>query len=296
MFSFIKDKLSRVYESITNKLAGLFRRGTVDETWLKDLERILLSADTGLKITRQLSSALRERMQRNELNTGEEAHAALRSELLKLLPETETTAAPRILLMVGINGSGKTTFLGKLAHKLVSEGKKVVLVAGDTFRAAATQQLAAWQERTGADLHVGGDNQDPASVIFDACVKFSTGGYDHLLIDTAGRLQTRVNLMNELSKMRRIIDQKIPNANVHTWLTIDSMLGQNSLQQARQFHEAANLTGLVLTKYDGTGKGGILFAISNELALPVQYLTFGEQLEQLRAFEKDSFVDELLGE
>jgi fused signal recognition particle receptor len=200
------------------------------------------------------------------------------------------------MLMVGINGSGKTTFLGKLAHKLVQKDKKVLLVAGDTFRAAATQQLAAWHELTGADLHVGTDKQDPASVIFDACVKFNEGGYDHLLIDTAGRLQTRVNLMNELSKMRRIIDQKILDAQVHTWLTIDSMLGQNSLQQARQFHEATTLTGLVLTKYDGTGKGGILFAISNEFDLPVQYLTFGEQLEQLRAFEKETFVDELLGE
>ena len=247
MFSFIKDKLSRVYESITSKLAGLFRRGAVDEAWLKELERILLSADTGLKVTRQLSSALRDKMKKNELTSGEEAHAALHSELLTLLPTTETTPAPRVMLMVGINGSGKTTFLGKLAHKLVQDGKKVLLVAGDTFRAAATQQLAAWHERTGADLHVGNENQDPASVIFDACVKFVEGDYDHLLIDTAGRLQTRVNLMNELTKMRRIIDQKIPNTPIHTWLTIDSMLGQNSLSQARQFHEATTLTGLVLS-------------------------------------------------
>jgi fused signal recognition particle receptor len=200
------------------------------------------------------------------------------------------------MLMVGVNGSGKTTFLGKLAHRLTQDGKKVLLVAADTFRAAATEQLQVWGEQTGADVFTGRDGQDPASVVFDGCKTFIEGNYDHLLIDTAGRLQTKINLMNELSKIKKIIARHLPDEHIHTWLTIDSMLGQSSMAQAEVFNESTTLDGIVLTKYDGTGKGGILFAISEKLNLPVQYLTFGEQIDKLAAFDRTEYVQALLSE
>lgn len=296
MFSFIKEKLSRVYATITQKLALLFQKGTIDEAWLKDLERVLISGDVGSKITRQIVETMRQQMVAGTLKTGEDAHIALKEILIALLPKNTAPAAPRILLMVGVNGSGKTTFLGKLANHLAGQGKKVLLVAGDTFRAGAAAQLAVWQQRSGTAIHYGKEGQDPASVIFDACREFIDGGYDHLLIDTAGRLQTKVNLLQELTKMRSVIGKRLPIDEVHTWLTVDTMLGQNSLQQARVFNETTPLTGLVLTKYDGTGKGGILFAISNELKVPVQYLTVGETITAFEQFNPETFVTELLSD
>jgi len=198
-------------------------------------------------------------------------------------------------MLAGINGSGKTTFAGKFANKLISDGKKPLLVAGDTFRAAATQQLLEWGKRVGVEVFVGKDNQDPASVIFDACSKFSSENYDHLVIDTAGRVQTKINLMNELKKMRSIINKKLPGEDINTWLTIDSMLGQNSFTQAKVFHEATSINGLILTKMDGTGKGGIVFSITKELGLPILYVTFGEKLEDLKSFNPKEYIANLLG-
>lgn len=293
MFGFLKEKLSKVYSTVTQKLSGLFARGTVDEEWLTELKRILLSADTGRVVTQKVLDDMRAAMRRNQLS-GEQAHVVLKKSLLTLLPENQTTESPAILLMVGINGSGKTTFISKLAHHLTGQGKKVLLVAGDTFRAAATDQLAVWAERTGADVHTGRDNQDPASVVFDACERFKNEQYDHLIIDTAGRLQTKVNLMNELAKVGRIVSKQLPNQAMQTWLALDSMLGQNSIAQAEQFNEATTLSGLVLTKCDGTGKGGFLFAVCEKVNVPIAYLTFGENLEALRAFNAEQFVSELL--
>ena len=257
MFGFLKEKLVKVYDSVTKKLSGLFARGTIDQAWLEELKRILLSADAGRTVTTKVIEQMQAAMQREQLSA-EQAQHQLEAILKELLPPTPTNQEPAILLMVGINGSGKTTFVGKFAHHLVNQGKKVLLVAGDTFRAAATDQLGIWADRTGADVHTGRDNQDPASVVFDACQRFADQGYDHLIIDTAGRLQTKVNLMNELAKIGRIVTRQLPDHEMQTWLSLDSMLGQNSITQAKQFHEATTLSGLVLTKCDGTGKAGFL--------------------------------------
>ena len=204
--------------------------------------------------------------------------------------------SPSIFLLLGINGSGKTTFVGKFAHLLTQQKKRVLLVAGDTFRAAATQQLQEWGTRVGVEVFVGKENQDPASVIFDASKKFREEKFDHLIIDTAGRLQTKVNLMQELQKMRRIIDKQLPTAEISTWLTVDAMLGQNSLTQAQIFHEATNLNGIVLTKLDGSGKGGIVFSIVTLLGIPITYVTFGEQLDQVKRFDAQEYVHDLFNE
>jgi len=295
MFGFFRTTLKKVYTSFTSKISALFQRGTVDEAWLAELEKLLLSADTGLKTTRSLVSKLRERMKR-ETMSGERAHQEILQMLTAALPSQDVVSHPEVLLLVGVNGSGKTTFLGKLAHKFAQERKKVLLVAADTFRAAAVEQLSSWAQQSGVDIFKGKQNQDPASVVFDGCKTYLEGNYDHILIDTAGRLQTKVNLMNELAKIKRIISKLLPDKNIHTWLTIDSMLGQSSFAQAQVFNESTTLSGLVLTKYDGTGKGGILFSIVEELQLPVQYLTFGESINDLSAFDRSAYVEELLGE
>ncbi len=196
--------------------------------------------------------------------------------------------------MIGVNGSGKTTFAGKYAKKLSDAGKKVLLVAGDTFRAAATQQLQEWGKRISVDVFIGKENQDPASVIFDACTKYKNEKYDHLVIDTAGRLQTKTNLMRELEKIKKILGRQLPDKETAIWLTIDAVIGQSSLNQARVFNESTQINGLVLTKLDGTGKGGIVFAITQELNLPIVYVTFGEQLDDLKFFNAQEYVKELL--
>ncbi len=242
-------------------------------------------------------ATLRSGVAAERITDGAGIAQALREQLEGILAvPAAAEATPAVILLVGINGSGKTTFAAKLAAKLKSEGKKVLLVAGDTFRAAATSQLMVWGERIGTQVFVGSDSQDPASVIFDACSQFKSNNYDHIIIDTAGRLQTKVNLMRELEKMRKIIDKQLPEASVGTWLTIDSMLGQNSFAQAEIFHEAATLDGLILTKLDGSGKGGIVFAITENLNVPILYITFGEQPEDVKAFSAPEYVQTVLGQ
>ena len=197
---------------------------------------------------------------------------------------------------MGINGSGKTTFAGKLAYDLHKQGKKVLLVAADTFRAAAPEQLKQWAIRTGASIINGKEGQDPASVVFTGCEQFKSQGFDALIIDTAGRLQTKTNLMKELEKIHKIISRQLPNYTPCTLLTIDAMLGQNSFEQATLFNESTQLDGIVLTKMDGTGKGGIVFAITQQLGIPVAYIAYGEQPEQLKLFNAQEYVQELLNQ
>lgn len=295
MFSFIKDTLSKVYNSVTTKVHALFGRETIDQDTLKELERILIQADTGVKTTKKILATLQEKVRSGEIEKGSDLQEALEKELLALLADKEPTAKTPIYLLVGINGSGKTTFAGKLAHKCREKGKRVLLVAGDTFRAAATEQLQQWAERTGSDIVIGEKNQDPSSVIFKGCEQFKNGEYDILIIDTAGRLQTKTNLMKELEKIKRVITKQLPDTPMNTFLTVDAMLGQNSFEQARLFHESTKLDGIVLTKIDGTGKGGIVFAITQELGIPVSYLSFGEQLENIKKFKPEEFVRDLIG-
>jgi fused signal recognition particle receptor len=293
MFGFIKNTLTKAYESVTQKLSALFSTHEVDEDWLTTLRRVLLGADAGPAMTKAIIAHMREKMSR-ETVSGEEAHQILVDFLTNQLPKREEAQAPHVLLVVGVNGSGKTTFIGKLAHRFQTEGRSTLMVAGDTFRAAATEQLGVWAQRTGASLHQGNDNQDPASVVFDACKRMHDEKHDHLIIDTAGRLQTKTNLMHELSKIKRIVEKQLPEAVIHTWLVLDSMLGQNCVSQAKEFNEATHLSGLVLTKCDGTGKAGFILSISHELNLPVVYITHGEQLSALTPFDGPQFIKELL--
>lgn len=297
MFGFIKEKIKKVYTTFTAQVTSIFSRGELDQVFLKELSTLLIAADTGVKTTNAIIQALSRDIQQKKVTTLEEAKRALEALLTAQLEQHKAPGPmPRILLLVGVNGSGKTTFIAKYTAKLVSDGKKVLVVAGDTFRAAATEQLACWCEKIGVEVFIGRENQDPASVIFDACKKFTQGGYDHLVIDTAGRLQSKTNLMKELAKLRSTIDRHFTEQDVATWLTIDAMLGQNSLQQATIFHEATHLSGLVLTKLDGTGKGGTVFAIVQELRLPIVYVTFGENLEDVSVFDAKQYVQGLLKE
>lgn len=295
MFSFIKNTLSKIYSAITSPLAALFGKKAIDESTLKELEILLLAADSGVTITRTIIEQLRKSWQNGTITQGSELKSALEPILLATLTiENKPLYHAPIDLLVGINGSGKTTCISKLATLYAAEGKKVLLVAADTFRAAAPEQLQAWAQRTNSTLILGSPGQDPAAVVFTGCEEFKKGGYDKLIIDTAGRLHTKTNLMNELAKIRRIISKQLPEAEVNTLLTIDAMLGQNSFEQAKLFKESTQVNGIILTKMDGTGKGGIVFAITQELQIPVAYITFGEQPDQIKKFDSKEYVHDLL--
>jgi len=293
MFGLIKEKLHKAYEAVTKKLGRLFASHTVDEAWLEELKKILISADAGPQITTRVLKEMHAAMESSALS-GQQAHDVLVQSLQSMLPPVATNHQPVVLLVVGVNGSGKTTFIGKLAATYAKEQKKTLIIAGDTFRAAATEQLASWADNANATLHEGRPGQEPASVIFDGCALFESGSFDRLIIDTAGRLQSKTNLMHELAKIRRIVEKKLPQAELATWLVLDSMLGQNSIAQAKQFNEATHLSGLVLTKCDGTSKAGFVLAIAHELKVPIAYITFGEKPDALAPFDGKRFIEELL--
>jgi len=295
MFNFIKNKLKKIYNQVTSKVSDIFSRKTIDQETLKELEVILLSADTGVKTTRTIIENLKEQFKQGKIQEGQNLKTALEKQLLDILQTKKPVTDSHIYLMVGINGSGKTTFAAKLANKCKKEGKKVLMVAADTFRAAATEQLENWADTTGVEIVTGQEGQDPASVVFKGCEKYKNEDFDVLIIDTAGRLQTKINLMKELEKIKKIINKHFPDTPINTLLTIDSMLGQNSLEQAKIFNESTDVTGIVLTKMDGTAKGGIVFAISQELGILISFISFGEKLDQFKVFEANEYVSELLG-
>jgi len=295
MFSFIKNTLKKIYNQVTSRISGIFSLKKIDEQTLKELEEILLSADTGVKTTRTIIQNLKNKFKRGEIQEGQDLKKALEKQLYEILTTKQPKIGKHIFVMVGINGSGKTTFTGKLAHAFKNEGKKVLMVAADTFRAAATEQLEKWAESTGVEIITGVENQDPASVVFKGCETYKNGNFDIIIIDTAGRLQTKINLMRELEKIKKIINRHFPDETINTLLTIDSMLGQNSLEQAKIFNESTNVSGIVMTKMDGTGKGGIVFAITQELSIPISYISFGEKVDQMKPFDAKEYVDELLG-
>lgn len=296
MFSFIKNKLQKIYSGFTSKLASLFGRTTIDEATLKELEILLLSADTGVKTTRSIIEQLKTQCKAGQLKEGETLRTALAPILTTILNKAGTTSVNNvpIYVLVGINGSGKTTLVGKLAYKFAQERKRVLLVAADTFRAAAPEQLTQWAKKINVDIVLGQPNQDPASVVFTGCEQFKNDAYDVIIIDTAGRLHTKTNLMNELAKIKRTIIKQLPDQKIITLLTVDSMLGQNSFEQAKLFKECTDVNGIALTKMDGTGKGGIVFAIADQLEIPIIYITFGEQPEQLKLFNTQEYVKDLL--
>lgn len=294
MFSFVKNQLQKIYQQFTSKIHALFAKDTLDDQTLRELEIILMGADTGVKTTRTLIENLKKQYAAGTITKGPQLHEALKKELLAILQKNPAPQESSIYLLVGINGSGKTTTAAKLAYSAKKEGKKVLMVAADTFRAAATEQLATWADRVGVDIVTGKEGQDPASVVFTGVKQFKDQQYDTLIIDTAGRLQTKVNLMRELEKIKRIVSNQLADQHVNTFLTIDAMLGQNSFEQAKLFNESTQLSGIILTKMDGTGKGGIVFAISQELGVPIAYVSFGEQLEHLKKFNAVEYVTELL--
>ena len=296
MFSFIKNKLQKIFSTVTSKLGSFFSRTTIDEAALKELEILLISSDVGVATTRSIIAELRKQIGTGIID-GAQLKKHMHTILLDILIKHPAADIDKqqIFLFVGINGSGKTTSIGKLAHHYTEQGKKVLLVAADTFRAAAPEQLNQWALKSGADILCGKDGQDPASLVYQGCEKFKNDGYDILIIDTAGRLQTKINLMHELAKIKRSVQKQLPDQSVVTLLTIDAMLGQNSFEQAKLFKESTDVTGIILTKMDGTGKGGIVFAIAQELAIPVAFITFGEQFDQIKRFEAREYVGELLG-
>ena len=270
------------------------------EDFYDNLEEMLILSDAGMETAERVDYLMRRKTWEDRYRKGEEAREGLIKILTGLLNVGETelklTTRPSVILMVGVNGVGKTTTIGKLAHQLINSGKKVMLCAGDTFRAAAAEQLGIWAERSGADFVRHEEGSDPAAVVYDGICAAKARGTDVILIDTAGRLHNKANLMNELNKIRRIIDRELPDADVETLMVLDATTGQNGLLQAKQFLETCGITGIVLTKLDGTAKGGIVFAIANECKLPVKYVGVGEGIDDLIPFDGKNFVEALFKE
>ena len=278
--------------SIMNTLTG----SVIDDEMYDDLEEQLILADVGGEVAVHLVDKLRDRVRDKGLKTGEQAADALRDIIAEeMTPEAEMAldGKPAVILVIGVNGVGKTTSIGKLAYQLKKQGKKILLCAGDTFRAAAADQLEIWANRAGVDIVRQNEGADPGAVLFDALAAAKARRSDVVLVDTAGRLHNKANLMKELAKLRKIIDRELPGAAKETLLVLDATTGQNGLIQARQFKETAGLTGIVLTKLDGTAKGGIVIAIAQELQVPVKYVGLGEGIEDLAPFDAKEFVGDL---
>jgi fused signal recognition particle receptor len=300
LFQRLRAKLNQGDSWLTYDLANLIPGGTIDDTVLDELETRLITADVGVETTERILGGLRKQVQRKELGNLDALLAALRKALLDVVRPAaiplvlDRAVAPFVVLVVGVNGAGKTTTIGKLARRMKEHGLKVMLAAGDTFRAAAVEQLQIWGQRNEVTVISQAAGADPAAVAFDAVQAAKARGADILLADTAGRLHTQSNLMEELKKVKRVIGRVDASAPHEVLLVLDASQGQNALQQARLFHEALGVTGIVLTKLDGTAKGGIIFAIASELKLPIRFVGTGETAEDFDEFDADSFVDALL--
>ena len=301
MFARLKNVLTRTRSSLTEGLATLvLGKKEIDAEVLEELETQLLLADVGVDATRTIVNDLTARAQRKQLGDVDALFAALREDMQALLQpcvkplHIDTARAPFVILMVGVNGVGKTTTIGKLAWRFQQQGLKVMLAAGDTFRAAAVEQLQEWGRRNEIPVIAQQTGADSASVIFDAIQAAQARGIDVLIADTAGRLHTQTNLMEELKKVKRVVAKLDPSAPHETLLVVDAGTGQNALQQVTQFHQAVNLTGLALSKLDGTAKGGIIFAIAKKTGLPIRFIGVGEGIEDLREFDAREFVEALL--
>ena len=298
-FDKIKHGLSRTKQNMSVSLNSMFASFTGEnEEFFDNLEETLIMADSGVDTSIKAVERLRDITRTQGLRGGEEVKNALTEILTDVLNvgnrELKLSTQPSIVLIVGVNGVGKTTTIGKLATKFRENGKKVLLCAGDTFRAAAAEQLTIWAERSGADIVKHEEGSDPASVIFDGISAAKARKTDIIICDTAGRLHNKQNLMNELSKIIRVAKRELPEADMEILLVLDATTGQNGLIQAKQFRDTSGLTGLILTKLDGTAKGGIVFAIADELQLPVKYIGVGEKAEDLMPFEPEPFVEALL--
>ena len=280
------------------KIAAFAGFASLTDEFYDELEESLILADVGVDTALETVALLKQRVREQGIREMEAARACMREILMELLSVEDTglklTTVPSVCLFIGVNGVGKTTTIGKLGYALKQEGKKVLLCAADTFRAAAAEQLTIWADRGGLDIVKQGEGADPAAVVFDAANAAKARNTDVILVDTAGRLHNKQNLMNELNKISRVIDRELPDCDRETLLVLDATTGQNGLIQARQFLEAAGLTGIVLTKLDGTAKGGVVVAIAKELKLPVKYVGLGEGLEDLRPFDASQYVEALI--
>jgi len=297
--------IAKTRDSINTRLDTIFEgRKQIDEQLLDELEELLISTDIGVKTTMQVIEAVRQGISRNEIGDITALKTAMKNELLDILQhskdhgvaaetEVDDNIKPYVLMVVGVNGVGKTTTIGKLSQRIKNEGNEVLICAADTFRAAASDQLEIWAERAGVPIIQQKQGTDPAAVLFDALQAAKARGADVLIVDTAGRLHNKSNLMAELEKMKRIASREVQDAPHETLLVIDAVTGQNGLEQARQFMKVADVTGIVLTKLDGTAKGGIAVAISKELGLPIRYVGVGEQVDDLMVFDPDSYVNGL---
>lgn len=294
-FEKLKNGLFKSKKSFFSSIAGLFRRG-LDEDTLEELEEILISADVGFETTEMIIERLRELTKEEKIKDPDKALDALKGILLEMIGQSapmELSRTPAVILIIGVNGVGKTTSIAKISNYLKSEGKKVVLAAADTFRAGAIEQLQIWADRVGVDLIKQSEGSDPAAVVFDAVSAAKKRNADVLIVDTAGRLHNKKNLMAELAKINRVIDRELPDVSRETFLVLDSTTGQNAVSQAKEFKNAANITGLVITKLDGTAKGGIVFSIKQELDIPVKFIGVGEKIDDLQPFVPSEFVDAL---
>lgn len=297
-FDKLKSGLKKTKDSFLGKvdsvLAGF---GKIDEDLFEELEDILISSDFGVQTTEDIMQKLRETVKTNRLTDASQIRTALEKCIAELLDIGEkgldTNDVPIVITIIGVNGVGKTTSIGKIAHLYKSSGKKVLLAAGDTFRAAAIDQLSIWAERSGADMIKQGEGSDPAAVLFDACRAAKARGTDVLICDTAGRLHNKKNLMDELAKMARVVARELPDVRRETLLVLDSTTGQNAVNQARAFSEVAELTGIILTKLDGSSKGGVVVSICNELKLPVRLIGVGEGIDDLQPFSPEEYVSAL---
>jgi fused signal recognition particle receptor len=299
-FDRMKEAVTRTRENLSERIEDVVSFGKeIDRRTLDDLEATLIGADLGTTTTQEVLAKLREKADRKQIKNVEELKRLLKEELLAILNAANTSpvqrvdGTPEVILVVGVNGTGKTTTIGKLAQVFRSQGKTVLLCAADTFRAAAIEQLEIWGERTGTEVIRTKPGGDPAAVLYDALQAASARHTDYVVVDTAGRLHTKTNLMAELEKMRRTAQRLIPGAPHETLLVMDATTGQNGLQQARQFTGSAGVTGIVLTKLDGTAKGGVVVAICRELGLPVRYVGVGEKAGDLLPFDSKEFVDSL---
>jgi fused signal recognition particle receptor len=298
LFDRLKERLKKTREALSDGLSGLFRGGRpIDQALFDELEELLYTSDLGA-VASEVCVELARAHKRGEIKGEEDVRRLLRTSLLERLGpaqgEPSFAAKPTVILVVGVNGSGKTTSIAKLAHRFQKQGKSVLLGACDTFRAAAAEQLEIWASRNRAAIVRGPDGADPAAVAFDAVDQAVTRGVDVVLLDTAGRLHTAKNLMAEIAKVQRVIAKRLPGAPHEVWLVLDGTNGQNAIQQAKEFTAALAVTGLVVAKLDGTARGGALFGIRKALNLPVRYLGTGEQLELLEPFEPEAFVDAIV--
>ena len=293
----LKKGLSKTKNAIFGQIDEVLKAFVkVDEDLLDELEELLIMSDVGVGATEEIIERLREEIKDGRLKEKEQVTDALKSILEEMIGEGEElnlSTTPAVILVIGVNGAGKTTSIGKISNRLIAKGKKVVVAAADTFRAAAIDQLAVWCERSGADLVKQNEGSDPAAVVFDAISYAKRKQADVLIVDTAGRLHNKVNLMNELAKINRVIEKECPGAARENLLVLDATTGQNAILQAKEFRNAANITGLVLNKLDGTAKGGIVISIKKELQIPVKFIGVGEKIDDMQEFDNKEFVEAL---